>query len=38
MNVYLADVVQFAITHGVALGIAAISIAGVIGICFKETR
>jgi hypothetical protein len=38
MNVYLANILQFAIAHGVVLGIAVVSLASVIQICFKEMR
>ena len=38
MNVSLANVVQFTVVHGVVLGIAAVSLTSIIGICFKEMR
>ena len=38
MNVYLPNILQFVITHGVVLGIAVVSLTSVIQICFKETR
>lgn len=38
MNVSLANVVQFTVAHGIVLGIAAVSLTSVIGICFKEMR
>ena len=38
MNISLANVVQFAVVHGVVLGSVAVSLTSVIGICFKEMR